>query len=579
MKLYSFILLPIFFFVLKPDEGVHCNIYHAQYKKYIERVVSCIYLQIIYNQKQNSNGEEEAFQQYTDLRELKLKYNYTISVLNFEYTKIIKKFLEYLAIIIRKCHQCHKNNLPEKFVKCVILLEDQIKNSKTMFENLCNAMKFISYIDIRYLFSECTVPHAIIEEIDFIYQFVLEITLETRSFDLNKSPNEESKIKFDNFIKFYKDTSIIVKCHIVDNKYIDPSIKTHLENIEIIKSSKKKNSSDVDSKPPNEFYNETINIWYKNLGFEQFLEPIIAEFIPPIDPKTNQNDGIKALNVIRKEPGWKSMNHISIVYFGKQISVARIINDEVSNINFRIKKEHITQFLRCRYTEIIKEYHTILSSIMHVCQNDLRNFYHNCLIKLFNSFKESEKMIEGLYKAMVALNRSSIWSVYLSSKSSLLKVFQWVTIILSFLKHNNFNLDNFMDKYDNKIAIILNEKETEIIEKLLDIFITFLKDIGELLRNDVAHQGTRCYTNKRLNKVWEHTKSVINSYNTLNNNNNPYLGLLSYACSYLDKFCADVYKSCYEDLGFKKILDCQHKELHQDLIPYTVDLSTVDLST
>ncbi|XP_050545587.1 uncharacterized protein LOC126907928 isoform X8 [Daktulosphaira vitifoliae] len=578
MKLYSFILLPIFFFVLKPDEGVHCNIYHAQYKKYIERVVSCIYLQIIYNQKQNSNGEEEAFQQYTDLRELKLKYNYAISVLNFEYTKIIKKFLEYVAIIIRKCHQCHKNNLLQKFVSCVILLEDQIKNSKTMFENLHNAMKFISYIDIRFLFFEFEVPHTIIEEIDFIYQFVSEKNLENSPFDLNKSFNQISKIKLRNFVKFLKDSTKIVNSLTEHNKYINPSIKTHLENIEINERSKKNNSSDVYSKPPNKFYNETIKIWYKNLGFEEFLEPIEAEFIPPIDPKTNQNDGIKALNVIRKEPGWKSMNHINIVYFGKQISVNRIINDEVSNINFRIKKEHITQFLRCRYTEIIKEYHTILSSIMHVCQNDIRNFYHNCLIKLFNSFKKSEKMIEGLYKALVALNRSSIWSVNFNSKSSLHKLFKWVTIILRFLKNNNFNLDNFMDKYDIEIVIIRNPKETEIIKKLLNIFKTFLKDIGVLLRSDVAQQGARCYTNKRLNKIWDYTKSFINSFNTLNNNNNPYLDwqlqIYLNACNYFDKFCADVYKSCYEDLGFQKIIDCQHKELHHDLIPYTVDLST-----
>ncbi|XP_050545592.1 uncharacterized protein LOC126907928 isoform X12 [Daktulosphaira vitifoliae] len=468
MQFYSFIFLPIFVFALKPDERVHSNIYHAQYKKYIDRVVSYIYLQIIYNQKLNSNGVEEAFQQYTDLPKLRLKYNYTISVLNFEYTKIIKKFLEYVAIIIRKCHECHKNKLPEKFVSWVILLEDQIKNSKTMFENLHNAMKFISYIDIRYLFSECTVPHAIIEEIDFIYQFVSEKNVENSSFDLNKSLNQISKIKLGNIVKFHKDLTKIVNSLTEDSKYIDPSIKTDLKKIEINERSKKKNSFDVYSEHPNKFYNETINIWYKNLGFEQFLEPIEAEFKPPIDPKTNQNDGIKALNIICKESGWEKMNHISIIYFGKQLSLDRIINDEVCDMNFRIKKEHVSQLLRCRYTEVLKNYYAILSSIMCVCLNDVRNFYHNCLIKLFNSFKESEKMIEGLYKAMVASNRSSIWSVHRNSKSSLHNLFQWVTIILRFLKNNNFNLDNFMDSYDDKIIIILNEEETVIIEKLLE---------------------------------------------------------------------------------------------------------------
>ncbi|XP_050545591.1 uncharacterized protein LOC126907928 isoform X11 [Daktulosphaira vitifoliae] len=574
MKLKSFILISIAVIVLKSYEGVHCKTYHDNYKNYIERVVSHIYSQIRSYKKQdskNATGVEEAFQP-SQLLDFTYNYRCTISALNFMYTKIVKKYLYHIYVIIRKCQQFYENNSVKKFISCVIFLVKQVNNSKAMFESLYNAMKFISYIDIRFLFSENAVPHAIIDEIDFMYQFVSKENLETSNFNNNISSHELSTsvvfTKFANLFEFYNNASKRVN-NLLQNSLniIDPSIKTYLKKIETYERIKKNSSSSVCSNPPNKFYDETIDIWYKNLGFEQFLEPIKAEFIPPIDPETNQNDGIKALNIIRKESGWESMNHIIIIYYEKLYTVDYIMKDEINNINFRIKKEHVSQLIRCRYIEIIKKYRTLLSAILFVCNKDANEFYHNCLIKLFSSFNESKKMLEGLYEALITLNRSSIWSDNFSSKLSLHNILKWVSDFLRLLKTNNFYQKSF---------IILNDKtKTEMVEKLLEIFISYFNDFSSELHSEISIINTQCHINKPFNNEMAYITDFKNSKNISNNSDlQRELQIIYNACNYFENFCKDVYKSCYEDLGFKKVSEFQNKPLDDKLIPFTKDLST-----
>ncbi|XP_050530327.1 uncharacterized protein LOC126899419 [Daktulosphaira vitifoliae] len=322
MKFYSFILLSIIVFTLNLIEGVQYKSYHAMYENYIARVVSHICSQIILYQKRDSNyylnisSLEEDFRPNTNLLSFRPKYIYTISILNFKYLEILKKFLDLINLILNNCQKFYsKKKSPKNFIRCVQFLEIIVKNSKTMIEKLHNAMKFISYIDIRFLFSEVFVPHPIIDEIDFIYQYVLEKSKETSSLDLNKSPYEISEMKFKNLTTFQTDASIRVNNYLQNYKNLDTSLINDLKCIKIVelpinvRSSKKKLL--------NKFFSEIIKNWYKNLGFEEFLNPKIEEFIPPIDPDTNQSDGIEALNIIRKESGWEKMNHINIVYFVK----------------------------------------------------------------------------------------------------------------------------------------------------------------------------------------------------------------------------------------------------------------------
>ncbi|XP_050548714.1 uncharacterized protein LOC126910304 [Daktulosphaira vitifoliae] len=157
------------------------------------------------NEMTNANTrQEEAFKQDEFMQNFKSKYSITISLLNFKYTEILKKFLDYMHIIIDKCQQFRSRNLSENFICCVTSFIEEMKNSKIMFENLYNAMKFLSYLDVRYVFIGSIVTNVIIDEIDFFQQYVLQQITETSSFDLNSIPKfNDSETKFKNLNEFY----------------------------------------------------------------------------------------------------------------------------------------------------------------------------------------------------------------------------------------------------------------------------------------------------------------------------------------------------------------------------------------
>ncbi|XP_050545637.1 uncharacterized protein LOC126907944 isoform X7 [Daktulosphaira vitifoliae] len=424
------------------------------------------------------------------------------------------------------------------------MLEKVLQNSKTMIANLHNAMKFLSYIDIRFLFSEGIIPHPIIEVIDFIYQYVLGKSQDTSSLDLNQSPYDISEMKLENLTKFHTDASKIVGDFFQNSKYILIFLINDLPKINIAELPNDLNFARIEIL--NTFFNEIVEVWYKNLGFEEFLNPKTAEFIPPIDPDTNQNDGIEALNIIRRESGWKEMNHISIVYFGKQFSVDRIINDEVSNINFQIKKKHVSQLLRCRFTEIMKNYRSLFSAMLYICDKDAHNYYNNCVIKLFGSLVKSKTMLEDLYEALVTLKKSSIWSVNYTSESNLQIVFEWVAGFLSLLENNDFSLKNINDN--------------KMIKQLLIIFKKKFNVFSTLLLNEIKIFDTLCHKDDKFKNVQYYVNYFRNPENeSINLNPENSMQIMLNACNFFDNFCENVSKSCYKDLGFEKLPHCKIK--------------------
>ncbi|XP_050545635.1 uncharacterized protein LOC126907944 isoform X5 [Daktulosphaira vitifoliae] len=547
MKFFSFILIFIVIFLLQPEKGVHCENYHDMYENYIERVVSHIYLKIILYQNQdskNATGREEDLQTNTIMLNLRQKYCYTIGILNFKYIEILQKYFDIIKLMLNMCLKYHKNNELNYFSSCVETLEKVLKISKTMFKKLHNAMKFISYLDIRLLFTEGFIPHPIIDVIDFIYQYVLEKSQDTSSLDLNKSPYEISVIKLENLTKFQFDASKRIGKFVENNKFMFIYILTDMSKIKIAELPNDLNFVRIEI--INKFFNEIIEVWYKNLGFEEFIKPKSAEFIPPIDPDTNQNDGIEALNIIRRESGWKEMNHISIVYFGKQFSVDRIINDEVSNINFQIKKKHVSQLLRCRFTEIMKNYRSLFSAMLYICDKDAHNYYNNCVIKLFGSLVKSKTMLEDLYEALVTLKKSSIWSVNYTSESNLQIVFEWVAGFLSLLENNDFSLKNINDN--------------KMIKQLLIIFKKKFNVFSTLLLNEIKIFDTLCHKDDKFKNVQYYVNYFRNPENeSINLNPENSMQIMLNACNFFDNFCENVSKSCYKDLGFEKLPHCKIK--------------------
>ncbi|XP_050520408.1 uncharacterized protein LOC126893901 [Daktulosphaira vitifoliae] len=565
------ILISIFFMVMKPIEGVNFKNHHEDYKNYIKYVVHYIQSNIKLNEIQNlelvqdSNNIiriKEACNIYKSMQFFKSVYSYIISILNFKYTEILKKFLDDIDIILHKCKQFQDKNLSENFISCVTLLVEEVKNSKIMFENLYNAMKFLSYIDVRYLFRGSIVTNVIIDEIDFFLQYVLQKISETKNLDLNSLPNlKDCETDFKNLNEFYTEALGKVNNLFQNSNIIITYTKTDWTTIQIKEFSNENDSYLVYliCSKLNLFYNQTIEIWYKNIGFEQFLNPNIPELIPPI---INQNDAVEALNILLQETGWKSMNHITIIYNNKHFSVDYIIKDTINNINFQIKKEHVIQLLRCRYTEVIKNYNVLISAIMVLCNAESKPLNYNCLIKFFNVFNKSKLMLKGLYTALITLNKSSIWTVNFSSQSSLHKILEWVSGFLCLLKNNEFSQVNLKN---NEIENI------KIVEKLLNSIQCFRVKLNDELHSDMIHIKTRCLIKVPFYDKFKKIRDFMKSANMLKNTcpqsiNQSYLN----ACNYFENFCENVYQSCYEILGFRKV-DCDNKSLDDKLIPFIVN--------
>ncbi|XP_050522834.1 uncharacterized protein LOC126895240 isoform X2 [Daktulosphaira vitifoliae] len=434
-----------------------------------------------------------------------------------------------------------------------------------MFENLYNAMMFISYIDVKFLFNGSIVTNPIIEEIDFFQQYVLQQILETSPFDLNSLPNlKESKKKFKNLNEFYSEASEKVNKLLKNSNIIDTSININSTTIQIKECYNENDSYLVylTCSKLNSFYDETIEIWYRKLGFEQFLNPNTPELMPPIDSSLVQNDGMQALNILRQETGWKKMDHIYIIYNGKQLNVDFILKGEINHMNFRIKKEHVTQLLRCRYTEIMKNYCVLLSSILHICNTVAYDFYYKCLIELFKSFNKSKLMVEGLYKSLITLNKSSIWSVSYSSYSILQKILKWVADIINLLNNNEFS-----QVYNDDL---LDIKKIELVKRLLIVFLKFRDALRIELYSDLGYMKSRCLMKKSFYEMFQLIYDFKSSVSSIEISNFQWpIQVYHKACKFFNTFCENVYKSCYEDLGFKKV-DCHNKSLDVKLHKFTV---------
>ncbi|XP_050520652.1 uncharacterized protein LOC126894048 [Daktulosphaira vitifoliae] len=187
------------------------------------------------------------------------------------------------------------------------------------------------------------------------------------------------------------------------------------------------------------------------------------------------NDGIKALNIILLEAIWKSMNHIKIIYGDESIGVSNLNEHQINDTNFQIIREQTTQFLRCRFLEIIKNYYVLLSVILHLCNTDANWKSHKdeCLIQFHKSFEKSKKMFETLKTVMIILKKLKIWGVNFNSFTCLCKILKWVMVFFHVLKSN-------LISNDISTKIILNDK-IHIAKLRLEYFqqyrLTFQKDL------------------------------------------------------------------------------------------------------
>lgn len=101
------------------------------------------------------------------------------------------------------------------------------------------------------------------------------------------------------------------------------------------------------------------------------------------------------------------MNHISILYHDQIILANHVVRDGVIKYNYHLKKEPMILLLRCRYTEIIQNFDTILNVMLQNCKKMRikRKFqlYYNCMAELSIIIYRSEHMFRIILKVIEKL--------------------------------------------------------------------------------------------------------------------------------------------------------------------------------
>lgn len=272
------------------------------------------------------------------------------------------------------------------------------------------------------------------------------------------------------------------------------------------------------------------------------------------NPLSKLEEEMRSLSIIIQETGWRSIDHLLIKINNQKLSIYDILEDPITESNFSNKKNRITHFLRCLYTELFKNYDVLLSVILHICSVDASVYYVDCMIQFFDSLNRSKALLNGLQDALNTLNKLTIWKLESRKPWNLIKIFNWTNGFLDMLNNNNYAPENLVSRSDNE--------KSEMTNTLFNTFQhyrrTFLPDIYA----DLYFTKSRCEFMKPFYDKLDKIQDFRNSDNSYVNENP--LQTASNACDFFNKFCEDALKSYYEDLGFSKV-DCSDKELEANL--------------
>ncbi|XP_050547059.1 uncharacterized protein LOC126908805 [Daktulosphaira vitifoliae] len=477
------------------------------------------------------------------------KFDAVINSLNYMYAEVIKTFIDHIRAIANQCQEYYDVNQGDNLLRCAILLQSVIENSKTMFEKLYNVMNYLSNIDLKLIAKwKKTFSVPIVDE---IYSFVeyaslktkqntqifinpndpntkndaYEVILDVNSFIEGKGHETYQKIKENNNSVVYNHKP---KCLLEENLK-DYNARQN-KNIEL---------SEYLSEWLKIYYDEiSINL-YKNLGFEEVLELNEASiFKPPIHSFENitQKLVIEQLHKITKESGWNSLKHIYIIFNDQVISVDRILRHPADKLNFHCKKQHILRVIKCIYTEILFKYCEYVITLFDFCKtvNIKRNgaVYINLARQIFDAVHKSINMFDIMYKTLVSLNKLIGDYFHDIHSSNLSCLCNSITKLLEEINSGNYSLDVLDSKCDGskqKIPQLYARACVQNISK-------FLKYI--------------CYLSKKTHEKHFPLQNIVLNVDTsgsISTDN------FSSACNELIVFSKKFIKFYYEELGLNKL--------------------------
>ncbi|XP_050546646.1 uncharacterized protein LOC126908527 [Daktulosphaira vitifoliae] len=534
---------------------VECKIEETSYLNYLIEIGDHLCIQNGWKSMGNLHLKHDSigFLSVQDLVAQKLNEKNLISVfyniidiLNYRYSEVLSTFVELLNIVVDICVHFLDANVLENFKNCTILLVKIINNSLTMFDNIYNAMTFISYMDFKLVFPELktnpiTIVHDIYEIKNHIYfkkiqseyhHVDYQVFIETKEFigDVFKIANN----------CFEKNKSIINTGEKID-------LKTECETEYLTHNRDFSEFIQFMCNKMNSFYTETIKINYEDLGFIQLINPTNNKFKPPIDESINQELGIMTLNTLFSEGNWDSFGKIKILFDNLIVSATTVIRDLVTDHNFHLKKFYFTQMLRCRLLDVLLMYNTSLTALSGMCRSHKElNEYLKCIIYLFDTINNTVKMFDYMLTIMEKIKLSTLW---LPEKlcPSLRLIFNLIYNYVIELKTNDVIRNMFINKPEVNIENLAN-----------DYMVSFQKARYKFfnnLRNLKSQNKYNCYSEglivnkEHLDIKFSNAELIINTTMATDSFVTKY-ELLS---KYLYEFCENFVKTDYIDTGFHKI--------------------------
>ncbi|XP_050535216.1 uncharacterized protein LOC126902217 [Daktulosphaira vitifoliae] len=456
------------FWILTTKCFVSCKIKSKTYEKYLSGVMDHLSEQVGWDSMQHLKIKYDFSTEINFIIKdvickesriiLPKKFDAIIDTLNYMYAEVIKTFIDHIRTIANQCQEYYDLNQGDYLLRCTVLLQSVVENSKTMFEQLYNVMNYLSNIDFKLL--ENTKKTFSVPIVDEIYTFVeytiLKSQQNTQIFIDPNDPNTKKDayeviLDVNSFIKgeghetyqnIKKKNSSVVYNH--KPKYLlEDNLKNYkaqqYKNIEL---------SHYLSEWLDIYYVEISTNFYKNLGFEQVLDLNEESTLnPPVHLYENisQKEKIEQLNLITKEIGWKSLKHINIVFNDQVISVDRILRHPADRLNFHCKKQHILRLIKCIYTEILFKYFKYVIFILNFCEK-IRvksNYvmYINFVRLLFDAVHKTTKMFDIMYKTLVSLNELIGENFHDNCSSYLKCVCNLITKILEEINSGNYSMD------------------------------------------------------------------------------------------------------------------------------------------
>ncbi|XP_050549046.1 uncharacterized protein LOC126910479 [Daktulosphaira vitifoliae] len=326
------------------------------------------------------------------LNELSQTYYIIVDLINYLFVEVLQIFTEHLKIILDDCKCFFEINSFENAIYCTVILLNAAKNSNMMFEYLYKSITFIDYLDVKSALKKTFIhPKLVVEEIYTVkhYTFLMEVS------DMHNYVNNEGSIKIEEAKEdYYKIMNFANKVVSITHDFFKNNVSiinnTMMFNLrenyyyEYTNNKYDINFIDFINKNLNDYCKKTINNYYSKIGFHQLLNPNTPELSPPQNIGFPQYKIIKNLNILFREGNWNLLNHIRIIIDDELITTNRIIRDTVDDFNFNLKKKYFTQLLRCRYTEVLRNYNTYMSAVIQTCKREKRNAnlnnYKDCII-------------------------------------------------------------------------------------------------------------------------------------------------------------------------------------------------------